>query len=294
MSCVDHSELGQDCSGPKVEGFAFALSKYQLQETLEHGTSFRQHPDKEKAILDGEYMLSIQTLKSGRNLGSLQAAYQSVDWRDKSNWLCNQGRLATRNGGYFGLSVHPYEALFHKSRWSDEAPVTPQYEHALVDWRNDRAARELQKNSRPLTTTETYVEELVPPVRLHAARQAYNEFTSWKAGMYSPPPNMQYHQKFTHPRYTQQRRAEWAIIGEHTPSDFDFKFYVDQNTNLLPEAVACPAHQPCSHLTPTVEESWDLTRLRYLNLHNKALVWQHFVHNGTVDGRRFRWMSGRK
>jgi hypothetical protein len=259
---VDNSHIGKnDCSGPKIEGFAFALSKYQLQEILIRGTSFRQHPDKIRAILDGEYQLSVMVLRSGRNLASLQAAYQGVDWRDKNNWLCNQGRLATRNGGYFGLSVHPYEALFHKARWADEAPVTQQYEHALVDWRNARLGREKQTNSHPLNTAETYVDEIIPPVRLHEASSAYSEYTRWRAGMFQPPPNMKYHQDSAPLRVTRQRRAEWALIGDKTQTDFDFKFYIEQNTVRLPAAVTCPPHLtlPCFHLAPMIAEQWDVS-----------------------------------
>ena len=106
--------------GPRVEGFAFALSRPALLHVLENGTSFGYHKDKHDAIVFGEYALSLDVLHAaGRawNLGSLLVEHRGVDFRDERNWRCNGAKHPTRAGSHHGLSVHPLEVLFHKPKW---------------------------------------------------------------------------------------------------------------------------------------------------------------------------------
>ena len=62
-------------------------------------------------------------LKAGHNLASLQLAYKEVDWADRRNWDCNEHRFAARNSTYFGISMHPFETLFHKAHWRTGVPA---------------------------------------------------------------------------------------------------------------------------------------------------------------------------
>merc|ERR1712216_649397 len=69
------------------------------------------------AIIRGEYALSRSILDAGYNLASLQMAYANVDWSKRHNWKCNGHRFAARSGQYFGISMHPFETIFHKIHW---------------------------------------------------------------------------------------------------------------------------------------------------------------------------------
>jgi len=110
------------CAGPKVEGFVTATDSAGIA-ILYNSTVFEEHATKEDAVIRGEYVLSLSMLKAGHNLASLQLAYTEVDWADRRNWDCNKHRFAARNSKYFGISMHPFETLFHKAHWRTGVPA---------------------------------------------------------------------------------------------------------------------------------------------------------------------------
>ncbi|KAJ1421103.1 hypothetical protein B484DRAFT_399634 [Ochromonadaceae sp. CCMP2298] len=113
--------------GPKVEGFAFALSSDALTMVMDAGTIFTDHKDKTAAIIEGEYNLTTQVTKRF-GLDCLLKAYQGWDWTDESNWNCNSYIHPTK-GNYFGMHIHPYETIFHKQHW-----VTPSANPKKWQW----------------------------------------------------------------------------------------------------------------------------------------------------------------
>ena len=51
-----------------------------------------------------------------------------TDWRDESNWDCNDNVHPSRHGTYGGISMHPYETMFVKESWhvgSHSCPAIP-------------------------------------------------------------------------------------------------------------------------------------------------------------------------
>jgi hypothetical protein len=98
--------------GPKVEGFAFAMSVQALNIVRKNGASFEQHKNKVKAILAGEHNLTSVLLKHGVDVDCLLKSYQGMDWRDKSQWECDNKKHPSRNGTCFGTSMHPLETVF--------------------------------------------------------------------------------------------------------------------------------------------------------------------------------------
>ena len=115
--CLTHDGSGH--TGPRVEGFAFALDAEGLKMVLAVKTVFFQHNGKVAAIINGEYGLTAAILKAGYTIDSLQLAYENVDWRDESKWSCNQGNHPSRERTYFGISLHPLEVIFHKVYWAN-------------------------------------------------------------------------------------------------------------------------------------------------------------------------------
>jgi len=109
--------------GPRIEGFAFAMSREALETVRAHGTSFRDHATKREAVGFGEYNLSQVVLSHGFQIDTLLKAYQGVDWNDQSEWACNEYKHPSRKGSYFGISMHPLEVLFHKTHWAGQVPV---------------------------------------------------------------------------------------------------------------------------------------------------------------------------
>ncbi|GAB5364191.1 hypothetical protein AAMO2058_000948000 [Amorphochlora amoebiformis] len=106
--------------GPKVETFAFAITAPALRYDLEHGTSFAYtHETKFDAIVRGEYNLSYNILNSPHSwsISSLLLQHENIDFRDPKNWACNSQMHPSRNGTYAGISISPFEVIFHKSWW---------------------------------------------------------------------------------------------------------------------------------------------------------------------------------
>ena len=123
--------------GPKVEGFAFALSHAALQEIRKYGTVFRQHRTKWEAIMYGEYNLSTSAMRAGYGLDCLLLAYQGWNWWDSNNWNCNDNRHPSRSRSYFGASFTPLETIFHKTAWGGRESVSVEltriYTESLAD-----------------------------------------------------------------------------------------------------------------------------------------------------------------
>jgi hypothetical protein len=117
--CLPVTDLGG--YGPSVEGFAFALSYEALNVVLTKGSSFQNHASKADAILDGEYALTDTVIQNGFSIDSLLKAYEKRDWLNKSGWNCNNFKHPSREGTYFGISIHPLEVIFHKVSWGSEA-----------------------------------------------------------------------------------------------------------------------------------------------------------------------------
>lgn len=51
----------------------------------------------------------------------------NVDWRDPSNWSCNDNVHPSRHGAYDGISMHPFETLFVKESWHVGEPHLSRY-----------------------------------------------------------------------------------------------------------------------------------------------------------------------
>lgn len=104
--------------GPRVEGFFFCTDRVGLQILWDRRTIFCIHPTKEHAIVDGEYGISRAILEAGYSMDCMLYKYRNVDWRDEKNWTQNHNKHPSRQGSYDGISIHPFEVIFHKWFWS--------------------------------------------------------------------------------------------------------------------------------------------------------------------------------
>jgi hypothetical protein len=117
--------------GPRVEGFAFALTLRGLQVAQKSGV-FSQFRNKDAAIFAGESMLSKSLLDVGLSLDTLLLAYQGHVWTPTS--ACNDFLNPSRQGKYFGTSVTPLEVMFHKTYWAGNAPVHEDLVNRSIVW----------------------------------------------------------------------------------------------------------------------------------------------------------------
>jgi len=112
--------------GPVVESFCFATDKIGLGLIVKKGTIFVNHPDKMAAILKGEIGVTSAIMDAGYNIDCLMYRFKGINWKDKSKWMKTM-RSFSRGGNYDkplgphnknGISVHPFEVVFHKWRWA--------------------------------------------------------------------------------------------------------------------------------------------------------------------------------
>ena len=138
LVCLPKEDLGG--FGPKVEGFCFALDKEGLDTVWNTGTVFYPHESKNDVIVNGEYGLSRSILEAGFNMDSMVYRYSGVDWRVKYNWKCNNNEFASRCNSNDGISLHPFETIFHKTKWQNEKKdVQEQVVAKYIAWNQGRS-----------------------------------------------------------------------------------------------------------------------------------------------------------
>lgn len=140
--CLQHPDgcvrRDPSCAGPKIEGYTWATDRAGLRTILAHEPKvFAQHVSKTKAVVNGEYGMNRAILAANYSMTTLLLAYRGVDWRnaDFTNdaAACNQFEHPSREGSYFGLSVHPLETVFMKTDWAG-APVREAETKAYTRW----------------------------------------------------------------------------------------------------------------------------------------------------------------
>lgn len=128
----------QDCGklGPKIEGYFFCTDKIGYQIFANNGLIFYNHPSKFSAIIYGEYALSNIILENNYNLDCLLYKYANKNWRDPKNWFENNNIHPSRENTYDGISIHPFEVIFHKWYWSEQPNklVNFQYIQKYIEW----------------------------------------------------------------------------------------------------------------------------------------------------------------
>lgn len=122
--------------GPHVEGFCFCLDKIGLTIVFNKKTIFISHLTKENAINNGEYGLSKAILEAGYSIDCLLYKYQNIDWSNQRNWINqNNNTFPSRSGSYDGITIHPFEVVFHKWFWLNSLPVNFNYVVKYRKWK---------------------------------------------------------------------------------------------------------------------------------------------------------------
>lgn len=141
ITCLARTDAGG--YGPRVEGYCFATDRAGLGILWQDGRVFVDHPTKFSAIVDGEYGASRAILRAGFGLDCLLYKYQGLDWTDPANWDQNGNAPPSRQGTYEGISIHPFEVVFHKWYWSHhpDRPVAYDYFERYRRWKLDQVRR---------------------------------------------------------------------------------------------------------------------------------------------------------
>ena len=151
IACLDQMDTcvrkDPGCYGPKIEGYLWATDRVGLGVVLDYGPRkvFSQHASKVDAIIHGEYGMSRAIFQANYSIATPLLAYRGVDWSDW-RWIngktCNAFKHPSREGSYYGMSVHPLETVFIKTSWSTltrrrtrvTTRVRPQETDAYTRW----------------------------------------------------------------------------------------------------------------------------------------------------------------
>jgi hypothetical protein len=143
-------QMDKSFFGPKVEGFAFAITGEALAHVRKETNAFSSHKDKVSAIISGEYNLSRTVLLAPRKWGvtSLLKQHEGIDFRDQRNWDCNNNIHPSRAGSYgLGGDIAPLEVIFHKARWHDGDRVSENIMTMYSGWQDRESAVQNQMAS---------------------------------------------------------------------------------------------------------------------------------------------------
>lgn len=87
----DRSGAAAGGPGPKLESWAFAIDAEGLRVVLARGV-FHMHACKlcdDGVVVMGEYGITAALFDAGYTIDTLMSMYGAVDWKDRSNWNCN-------------------------------------------------------------------------------------------------------------------------------------------------------------------------------------------------------------
>lgn len=132
--CLPHHDSGG--YGPKVEGFFFMVDAIGLQLLVDEQTIFCNHATKYSAIVNGEYGLSNCILKHGYSIDCMIPKYQNIDWRDPRHYHLNRNTHPSRKNSFYGISINPYDVIFHKWFWHNNQNVNYDIIKEYVDHYN--------------------------------------------------------------------------------------------------------------------------------------------------------------
>jgi hypothetical protein len=131
VTCIQEEDLcvkyGLTKKNPKANSFVFSITNNEILNKLIDRDIFKQHMSKTEAICNGEYKMSDVIHESSYTMKSLQLAYQWTNWSNKLNHNCNDNEFSARNNKYFGISLSPFETLFHKREWGDDVPYNERF-----------------------------------------------------------------------------------------------------------------------------------------------------------------------
>lgn len=112
-------EYHKEFAGPKVGGYFFVTDNIGLKLMIDRMDIFMDHETKISAIA-AEYKVTIAIMNAGYNIDCLLYKYQGINWRDPNYIKYYYEVYPDRLNTYFGISIHPFEVVFHKWKWSDQ------------------------------------------------------------------------------------------------------------------------------------------------------------------------------
>lgn len=129
--CLPYNDPGG--YGPKVEGFFFMVDNIGLNLLKKQKNIFCNHNDKRSAIVNGEYGLSNCIFKNGFSIDCMLPKYQNIDWTNNDNYKLNNNIHPSRRNSFYGYSINPYDVIFHKWHWHNNANVNFEIIKQYVD-----------------------------------------------------------------------------------------------------------------------------------------------------------------
>ncbi len=151
-------------AGPYVEGFCFSLDKVGLCSVLKNKPVFTSHKSKDEAIYIGEYGLTEAILQDGHSIDCLLYKYNGSDWLDTKHRLyASKSNYPTRDKWYDGISINPFEVVFHKWYWQGFPLVGFNETMRYRDWKikqlNNSLRIEYGTNDYKIDVTQRFLEK---------------------------------------------------------------------------------------------------------------------------------------
>ena len=145
IACLSSIDAGG--YGPKISGYCFATDEIGLNLLINNGTIFKNHETKFDLIM-AKYKITKVIMNASFNIDCLLYKYENIDWKDEQNWKIYENTFPDRLDSNEGISVHPFEVVFHKWNWQhhQNKPVFFDYCKKYSEWKNENLNREIQKS----------------------------------------------------------------------------------------------------------------------------------------------------
>ena len=152
LACLPKTETAGP--GPRLESHLIATDQEGLSTIRKAGVLDVAGGSRGESEDSNNYALTASLLRAGFNVATLLYKYgEGIDWRDASNWACNDRVHPNRGCSYGGISQHPFETVFVRNSRGLESVAVQTYSQ----WMDDRVAKTATRGSLDLARYQAAV-----------------------------------------------------------------------------------------------------------------------------------------
>jgi len=137
ISCVPIIDTKN--GGPKINGYCFATDYIGLNILKHSGKIFKDH-DTIIDFIQANYDITTSIMEKNYTIDCLLYKYENIDWTDKNNSKLYDNIFPDRINSYDGISIHPFEVVFHKWFWDNNPNNFIYYDYCekYSNWKSDK------------------------------------------------------------------------------------------------------------------------------------------------------------
>ena len=146
LVCLPEADDATGPPAPRLESYLFATDHEGLSTVREAGV-LDIWESGEQVALNSDNGLTASLFRAGFDVATLLYKYgEGIDWRDSSNWACNDQVHPNRGCSYGDISQHPFETVFVRTSWGLDSVAL----HKYSQWMDDKMMKRATHGSLDL------------------------------------------------------------------------------------------------------------------------------------------------